>query len=100
MRSDLRGALGGESRRLAGIRNPTRKRHPPSGRVGPWAGVGEVSVQTAMALHPPLATLDPPGGRVTKPVGYPDKSDFNGFFELSAALLAGSVGTSLASRLG
>ena len=32
-------------------------------------GVGEVSVQSARALHPPLATLAPPSGRVTKPEG-------------------------------
>ena len=37
----------------------------PLGGSGLRPGEGEVSVQSELALHPPLASLDPPRGRVT-----------------------------------
>ena len=41
--------------------------HPPSGRVGQRPGRVHRLVRLSLALHPPLAALDPPNGRVAKP---------------------------------
>jgi hypothetical protein len=34
---------------------------------GLQAGEGDVAMQSVLAQHPPLASLDPPSGKVTKP---------------------------------
>ena len=46
----------------------SKRRNPPArGRVGFWPGRVNWLVQLLLARHPPLASLDPPSGRVAKP---------------------------------